>query len=1233
MKKIIFLLLLFIGCKSINYAQCLNTVPYPTDAVASNNSGDPQEINSCVFASNYSTVSNILEGLTYTFSLTLSGEELDKYITVTDLANNIIAQGATPLVVNGIPSSSVRVHYAEDAACTTVAEPLCYAAFVKVTLSCHFPSDILISGVTTTNATFSWVPGGDETAWQILVLPKGSNAPTPDTQGTPVDGEPEHTVSNLEVAHQYEFYIRADCEDEYSPWRGPYSFNSECNPIENFSENFDGVTDGELPSCWTGLMVNASSDANIAINGLSNSNPNAVQLSNGSSPEDAGIFLVSPKLSTVGTASHRLKFYTRGYGNVSLKVGTISAATADAIFTSIATINATGNYTEHIVDFTGYEGTDTYIAFRHANTNSYNPVFLDDIRWELAPSCPDVQNIEPIGLTPSSATIGWTAGNSVTQWDVVYSQTETDPTLLTPIAPSPTEPEGTITGLEADTVYKAWIRSSCDGELGAWSNPITFRTPCLATDTLDETFESAPFWGLPECWSAIVAEGSILNSTVRVQNNNAATGNNAVALSNNDEGANSKIILVAPNLNTLATGTHRVKFYAKANVPAELEVGTLSSPASGATFTAFEPLNITTSYAEYVVDFSTYGGPDTYIGFKHASGQFVTIHIDNVRWEETPSCLDVTNIQVSDLTPSTAFVNWQENAGETSWDIVYGTAEVTNPNTLTPIAPAPTGDSQATLSDLTDNTSYKLWVRSVCAGTEGNGAWIGPILFRTPCLPMSNLNEGFETAPIGNLPDCWSSILAGPTLGQYAAVRTVSNDAAFGTNAVELHANSSAPTDLIMLVSPYLSTLPNSTHRLRFYALSYNQQTPLQIGTLNGNTSEATYTLFQGITLGSGYNEYIVDFTTYSGTDNYIAFRNVAGNYNSTFIDNVRWEVLPSCPDVSNVHASTIEAETATISWTAGGNETKWQVAYGPVTVTDPETLTPSGIVTITDHQIEGLQDNTLFNAWVRSVCDGPDGNGAWIGPISFKTKCLPTVVPYTQDFQSVSFPNLPDCSITERIGAGNNWQTNYGDSGYGFDGFVLQYSGNGSGANAWYFTQGLELTGGVEYTISYKYGNNSSDMYSESLQVVYGTEPIASSMTEELADHPEINTGMAAVNEVVFTPEVSGAYYFGFLAYSAAGQGNLFLDDITVSAPLGTPNNDWNSLTYYPNPIKDYLILSNIQEINSIVIYNILGQKVQETTLNATQAKIDMSNLPTGNYMAKVMAGNQIKTIKLIKE
>ena len=62
-------------------------------------------------------------------------------------------------------------------------------------------------------------------------------------------------------------------------------------------------------------------------------------------------------------------------------------------------------------------------------------------------------------------------------------------------------------------------------------------------------------------------------------------------------------------------------------------------------------------------------------------------------------------------------------------------------------------------------------------------------------------------------------------------------------------------------------------------------------------------------------------------------------------------------------------------------------------------------------------------------------------------------------------------------------------------------------------------------------------------------------------------------------------------------------------------------------------LNLSYTQNISSVVVFNLLGQEVVSRTVNANQSQIDMSHLPTGTYMVKVTADNQVKTIKVIKE
>ncbi len=75
------------------------------------------------------------------------------------------------------------------------------------------------------------------------------------------------------------------------------------------------------------------------------------------------------------------------------------------------------------------------------------------------------------------------------------------------------------------------------------------------------------------------------------------------------------------------------------------------------------------------------------------------------------------------------------------------------------------------------------------------------------------------------------------------------------------------------------------------------------------------------------------------------------------------------------------------------------------------------------------------------------------------------------------------------------------------------------------------------------------------------------------------------------------------------------------------------SNFSYYPNPVKNILNLSYTQNISSVAVFNLLGQQVVSKLVNANQSQIDMSELPTGAYLVKVTADNQIKTIKVIKE
>ena len=73
-------------------------------------------------------------------------------------------------------------------------------------------------------------------------------------------------------------------------------------------------------------------------------------------------------------------------------------------------------------------------------------------------------------------------------------------------------------------------------------------------------------------------------------------------------------------------------------------------------------------------------------------------------------------------------------------------------------------------------------------------------------------------------------------------------------------------------------------------------------------------------------------------------------------------------------------------------------------------------------------------------------------------------------------------------------------------------------------------------------------------------------------------------------------------------------------------------ALTYYPNPVQDKLNISNSENITSVVLFNLVGQKVMTSLTNSTEVVLDMSKLAAGNYLIQVNTDTASKMIKLIK-
>lgn len=255
----------------------------------------------------------------------------------------------------------------------------------------------------------------------------------------------------------------------------------------------------------------------------------------------------------------------------------------------------------------------------------------------------------------------------------------------------------------------------------------------------------------------------------------------------------------------------------------------------------------------------------------------------------------------------------------------------------------------------------------------------------------------------------------------------------------------------------------------------------------------------------------------------------------------------PTCIAPSSLVASGITSTSVTVTWVAPSSvpSSGYDVFYSNTGVVPTSTTTPLLNTTTTSATITSLTPGSNYCVWVRSKCTATDASN-WVN-VCFLTDCVAANVPYSLDFENAVVPAMPICTSATNAGSGNSWVVS-NNPGNGFVNKTLTYNYSWqNAADAWFFTQGINLLAGTTYRIKYSYGNNSST-YSEKMKVTYGTAATPASQTNVLHDYTNIVNVLTPVSDFyTFTPATSGVYYFGFNVYSDANMFNLYVDDIMV--------------------------------------------------------------------------------------
>lgn len=421
------------------------------------------------------------------------------------------------------------------------------------------------------------------------------------------------------------------------------------------------------------------------------------------------------------------------------------------------------------------------------------------------------------------------------------------------------------------------------------------------------------------------------------------------------------------------------------------------------------------------------------------------------------------------------------------------------------------------------------------------------------CSPLTYYSENFESATVPAIPACATAT----GTNTWTTANNPGNG--FESNTLKYTGNAQA-------ANAWFFTKGIAMTAGTWYKLSYRygnngsstENLEVTFGT-NGNTSDAVFQSHTGITGGTPATMAIGLYPAPSTGTFYLGFHAAStANQGNIYVDDIIVEPV-TCNTPANVNVTNLTTTGATFSWdaTANNNNDMFTVYhYAYMTSNTPPAAPPEmKYNTTTSVAVTDLLPGTTYYLFVRSQCQPV--YGPWSEAVVFTTPtCAATTVPYTQDFESATTPGLPTCTSVSPIETGNQWVT-ANNPGSGFTSNALTYNNSDEPANAWFFTQGVELTAGNFYKLRFTYGNNSADT-TENLKAVLATSPNAASVTGTINDLTNITGGTSIVHTSgIITVPTTGVYYFGFNAYSESGQGNLYVDNIEVKDwDCGVPQN-----------------------------------------------------------------------------
>lgn len=567
----------------------------------------------------------------------------------------------------------------------------------------------------------------------------------------------------------------------------------------------------------------------------------------------------------------------------------------------------------------------------------------------------------------------------------------------------------TMTGLQPNTTYYAYVRYECEGEdFSPWAE-LSFTTPCEAiTIPYSEDFEN----GLGNCYTIIRNSRKAEVSEAYPHN---AGGKSFQFLS--DKGKDNYLFFPVADVDNIQDC--QVTFYAASEVVSstysrDITVG-VATDATAANFTAVNTVSLPTGrkWEHITISLAGYKGIGKVVVFKVSNANAENhIFIDDVTIERATTCPLPMFVNISSVTDNSARISWQETGNASEWNVVIATKQYSNPNDCEPdIAKGEYAGTAKTnpyeVKNLLPQTTYYVYVQPACPDADNWTEVTSFITGKPITIPFTaafdRYDLDFYTENAAAIPEQWvvGARNINPKRTNYdkeepSKMTAYISKAADHTNSAYVPASlllkgTSKSTNDYYTSYVMLPAMPMDVNQLMvsFYAYSTTgKDTRIIVGVADVQSND----IETGKQLAVGGNVTVVDtlsFTlpsktwekfdlslhNYKGKGKFITlYLEPVTSTPTVYIDDITVDYPPTCGlKVRDLKATPLGLTSFRATWKEPLKGTSWKIKVASAEI-DPATtdgdVVKNSTVTSMEYECKNLLPNTTYHVYVSPACE-----------------------------------------------------------------------------------------------------------------------------------------------------------------------------------------------------------------------------------------------------------------------